>query len=476
VSLSWSLKSVSSPWIGTLEPQLHYDLQTLAEWGYLDVATVTYPVPWKGIEKQLNKLHSTDLPPSAAVAARRLKYYLLLQKQRKNLTSVRLYGASEESRFRGLDTQQSDKAQFSVTHEVYADRWAGQLSINQLSGGKMHFDQSFIAYQFGDWNLRAGAIDQWWGPAQSSSLILSNNARPVPAIALSRSSSGVSKQPWLKFLGPWYLTMQLGQLENDRAIPDTKLWMTRFTFKPLTGLELGASWVAMWGGNGQGNSLSDFFDVLTFKAKCANGTASCDDELDTTKGNHLAGFDIKYSFLLFERPVSVYLQRIGEEASDYINITDQANLFGISTYIWAAKVYLEASDTNISCVNSIATANNCYYEHSEYQSGYRFHDRAIGSTFDSDAKMLTLGLNKHFANGDVIDITLRHVELNADGIKPSPVLGGLSEEVLQLGGFYQTAYGDWLLKFGAQIEKSDVEQQASETNGMIYTQIKYSFR
>ena len=469
-------KTMASPWIGTLEPQLHYDLQTLSEWGYLDIATITYPVPWKGLEEQLNKLHFADLPPSAAVAARRLKYYLRLQKQQKNLTSVNLYGATEQSRFSGFDTPQSDKAQFNVTHEMYLDRWAGQLSVNQQPGGETHFDQSFIAYQFGDWNLRAGAIDQWWGPAQSSSLILSNNARPIPALALSRSQATISKDSWLSFLGPWYFTAQLGQLESDRTIPDTKMWMTRFTFKPIKGLEIGASWSAMWGGQGQGNSLGDLFDVLTFNAQCADGADNCDDALDTKKGNHLAGFDFKYSFSVFERPVSIYVQRIGEDAADYFNITDQANLFGISSYVSGAKVYLESSDTNVACGNDGSSQKNCYYEHGDYQSGYRFHGRAIGSTFDSDAKMLTLGLNMHYSNGDVINIVLRHLELNEDRTKPSPVLSGLTEELIQLGGFYQTSYGNWLVKLGAQIEMSEVDQQDSETDGMIYTQIKYSFR
>jgi hypothetical protein len=404
-----------------------------------------------------------------AVAANRLKYYLRLQKQQKSLTSVSLYGATEQNRFSDFDSPQSNKAQFRITHEMSLERWAGQLSVNQDPGGETHLDQSFIAYQFGDWNLRAGAIDQWWVPAQSSSLILSNNARPILALAFSRSQATISKDSWLSFLGPWYFTAQLGQLESDRTIPDTKMWMTRFTFKPIKGLEIGASWFAMWGGQGQGNSLGDLFDVLTFKAQCADGADNCDDALDTKKGNHLAGFDFKYSFSVFERPVSIYAQRIGEDAADYFNITDQANLFGISSYVSGAKVYLESSDTNVACGNDGSNQKNCYYEHGDYQSGYRFHDRAISSIFDSDAKTLTLGLSKHFSDGDIIEITLRRLQLNEDGQKPSPVLSGLREKLVQLGGFYQTTYGNWQLKLGGQVELREVDELDSETDTMFYT-------
>ena len=41
-----------------------------------------------------------------------------------------------------------------------APPWAGQISANYERGGKSHFDQSFIEYQFGDWNLRLGSLSQ----------------------------------------------------------------------------------------------------------------------------------------------------------------------------------------------------------------------------------------------------------------------------------------------------------------------------
>jgi hypothetical protein len=54
--LIWSIKGWCSPWIGTLEPQLHQYLQVLVEWGVLDASVSSYPVPWKGLASQLEKL------------------------------------------------------------------------------------------------------------------------------------------------------------------------------------------------------------------------------------------------------------------------------------------------------------------------------------------------------------------------------------------------------------------------------------
>lgn len=473
--LCFSSCSNADPWIGVVDPQLHNDLQILVEWGYIEASITTFPVPWKGIGKQLEGLDTINLPATAAAAATRLRHALLLTNRHKNQSFVRFNLATKESRFKGFDSFYHNKAKVTLSHLEQGQQWAGRATVNYESNGKIHVDNSYMRYQFENWSLRAGAIDQWWGPAQSSSLILSNNARPIPAIAISRNNAITSDGSVLKYLGPWHFTAQLGQLENDRAIPNAKIWMTRFTSRPIEGLEIGLSWTAVWGGDGVGNGFDDFWEVLTFRPECADGSSDCDESLNTKKGNHLAGFDLKYTFNILQRPVSVYIQRIGEDAADYYNITDQANLFGLSSYVWGTKVYIEASNTNVGCGSSESTVKNCYYEHSDYQSGYRFHGRAIGSSFDSDAKMITLGLNKHFANGSVLDLSLRRLNLNEDQQMPSPVVNGMSEKLIQLTGFYQTSYKGWLIKLGGQLERSVVDTKGADFNLTLQTQVDYSF-
>ncbi|MDA8884354.1 hypothetical protein N9I38_00115 [Gammaproteobacteria bacterium] len=63
--------------------------------------------------------------------------------------------------------------------------------------------------------------------------------------------------------------------------------------------------------------------------------------------------------------------------------------------------------------------------------------------------------------------------LNKDKGSPSPVLSGLSEEVLRLSGFYQAAYVDWLVKLGASIEHGKVDDTDSKTDVLVFTEIKY---
>nr|WP_241664589.1 capsule assembly Wzi family protein [Ningiella ruwaisensis] len=474
-SISYSSNLEASAWIGTQDKQLHYDVQTLAEWGYINSAVTTFPIPWKGVADELASIDDDSMPYMPAQALKRLQHYLSINKRQQSRQFITLQASSDEVRFRSLDDGTEETGKLSISKEFYHQRWSGQLTANYASGGRTNFDNSFLAYQFGDWNLRVGSLDQFWGPAQSSSLILSNNTRPIKSVALSRSLTTESESRWLSWLGPWYFTTQLGQLDSNRIVPDARVIMTRFTSRPFKGFEWGASWVAMWGGDGQPDSLSDLWKVITFEATCEL-PEGCTDAQVTKQGNHLAGFDISYSFTAFSRPVSIYAQRIGEDAVHGYKVTDNANLFGVSTYIHTAKVFLETSDTNVACAGQGSTITNCYYEHGTYQTGYRMYGRALGSTFDSDAKQITLGANYRFEDGAVAEVYLRSAELNPDGTRPSPVLTeDVTEDVLELSGYYQKPVGNWLLKAGGSVANREFVNQDDEVDALVYLKAQYAF-
>lgn len=472
-----SLHAAATPWVGTLDPQLHNDLVTLSEYRALDSVVNTYPVPWKGIANQLSHLDESQYPEHVRLAVHRLRHYLRLEQMHDIDSYVEIYGASDPSRFTAFNGEQRPSARLTNTTEFTSGRWSAQLSVNLEPGGERNLDQSYIAMQVADWTLSLSAMDQWWGPAHSNSLILTDNARPVPSIGISRATTQASKSKWLSWLGSWYFTAQLGQLESERTVPDIKLWRTRFTFSPVKGLELGAAWSAMWGGGGQPNGFSDFIDILTFQEVCSNGAATCDPALNTKLGNHIAGFDLKYNFNLGDTPVSIYAQRVGEDAVDTYRVTDNANAFGISTYLAGAKVYFETSDTNIDCANDGSNRTNCYYESGTYPDGYRHYQRAIGSTFDSDAKHFTFGGYYHPNSRDLIGWQLSRIELNPDGEKPSPVLTeSVEEELWYVSGYYQTAWRDWQIKIGGNVAQREfnLEQRDNKTDYNIYLHLRYA--
>jgi hypothetical protein len=473
IYLVWSIKGWCAPWIGTLEPQLHQDLQVLVEWGVLDASVSSYPIPWKGVASQLENIQAQNLQNTPAIAARRLKHYLQAYKKQSGQSVVSLYNATDDSRFIKYNGTQTEKNKLNITKEFYVGRWAGQVSVNYERSGGSHFDQSFIAYQFGNWNLRLGSLSQWWGPAQYSGLITSNNVRPVPAISFSRSQATRSDDKWLQHLGPWFFTAQIGQLESQSMTSDAKLWMTRFNFTPISGLELGFSWSAMWGDKGQANSASGWSELVTFQAECTNGEVSCDDALDTKLGNHIVGFDFKYSVMLFEQPLSLYGQNIGEDAIDYYRLANNANLLGVSTYLLGSKVHIEVSDINVGCNNPSSTIKSCYYGDGTYQSEYHRYNRAVGNTFETNASMLSIGINQSFSDGDLFKLVFNSIKINKDRQIPSSLINGMNEKIFRLSGFYQTHYADWLVKLGGTIQNTELHELKAKIDILVFAEIKY---
>lgn len=100
----------------------------------------------------------------------------------------------------------------------------------------------------------------------------------------------------------------------------------------------------------------------------------------------------------------------------------------------------------------------------------------MGSTFDSDAKQVTLGANIRFEGGAIAEVILRVAELNPDGTRPSPVLTrDVTEDLVQLSGFYQRPFGSWLLKAGGSVESRKFVTQDDDIDALLYLNATYAF-
>jgi hypothetical protein len=86
--------------------------------------------------------------------------------------------------------------------------------------------------------------------------------------------------------------------------------------------------------------------------------------------------------------------------------------------------------------------------------------------------MLSVGINENFSDGDLFELVINRPRLNADQQKPSPILNSMSEEILRLSGFYQIHFGDWLVKPGGTIVSKEVDDVDSETDALIFAEIK----
>ncbi len=93
---------------------------------------------------------------------------------------------------------------------------------------------------------------------------MSNNARPVPEIALDRAVSKPFETKWLSWLGPWRLTTFVGQMEGSRDdYAHPVFWGMRVSARPLDGLEISLERTAQLCGEGRSCTWNDFWNMFT---------------------------------------------------------------------------------------------------------------------------------------------------------------------------------------------------------------------
>lgn len=450
--------SFAAPWVEPDDLALRNDIQLLADAGIITAPVTTYPLMWNAIKSDILSAKLYLLTDAQKQALNHVRFSYKYASGHKNITKKSIYLASSENRFTSYGNDNFDQGNIELSDEFFVGNLAGKLQVNYRiglddnpelnQGSDLNIDGSYLAYKLGNWVLSAGSIERWWGPGIDTNLIMSTNSRPLPAMSLTRDNSEAFETPWLSWIGPWTLTAQMAKLEENREVPDALMWSTRGTFRPLRGLELGASWSLQWGGEGQPSSFSDFLKAITGGQECANGEPTCDPSLNTQYGNHIAGFDARWSDTVFDLPYAIYGQRIGEDSPDGGLITDKADLYGIETrftlFDQRIMANLEYTDTQVACAGRDSTTLNCYYEHSIYKSGYRHYRRTIGSTYDNDAQTLVATFLIQTTAGNSWQLKFRKADLNTDNIDLYPddiymgnTVSQVAEDILQFDGQYK---------------------------------------
>ena len=478
--------SSAAPWIEANDLALRNDIQLLADSGIITAPTTTYPLMWNAIKHDILSANISLLNDEQVQALNHVRFNLKYASGHQNITKKSIYLASNANRFTSYGNDNFDQGNIEISDEFFMGNLAGKLQVNYRvglndtpelnQGNDFNIDGSYLAYKLGNWVLSAGAIERWWGPGIDTNLIMTTNSRPLPALSLTRDDSDAFETPWLSWIGPWTLTMQMAQLESDRQVSDTLMWSTRATFRPFSGLELGTAWSFQWAGEDQPSSIKDFYTILLGGQECANGQTNCDSSLNTYQGNHLAGYDIRWSDTLLDLPYALYFQTIGEDGSPNAGlITDKAAMFGVETRftLFNQRIFanVEYTDTQVACGGKGTTGLNCFYEHGTYKSGYRYYRRTIGSTYDNDAQTLVATFLIQTTAGNSWQLKFRKAQLNTDNIDRSsddinmgnPV-SKVAEDILQFDGQYNFIAFDSRFTLGAIATNSKFTSKISANN------------
>jgi len=388
---------VASPLVSPGDMALRQDINRLADYGIIKGPVSTWPLAWGPIAADVQNFdRNGELPQDIVDAIERVRSRASWETRTGEVYyNAKASLAEEPTRMRSYQNTPRESAEFgaglSYTGDWFAVSINGQAVDSPPDGKDFRADGSMIGLMLGNYSFTVNTLDRWWGPGWDGSLILSNNARPMPALSIDRNFTDAFHTKWLSWIGPWDLSVHFAQMESDRHVPNTRFFGMRFNFRPLPSLEIGLSRTAQWCGDDRPCGFDTFVDLLLGKDNRGDDGTTIDNE----PGNQLAGLDFRWSYSLFNMPMAVYGQAIGEDEaggfpSRYIGQfgIEASGLWGEH---WSYRWFGEASATSCNFYES-PERFNCAYNHGIYQTGYRYRGRTVGHGADNDSRLVSVGL------------------------------------------------------------------------------------
>lgn len=423
LALSISLTSVISTAqnLQLNDMSLKSELDWLRSQGVVQISTSTWPLTANEINRALESANIRT--PEQQQIVQSIRY--TLNKQPKSLVNTTLSAYGQTDRKQLPQTFADDKlANFEASARagISEDDWEINLQANikdeDIDDNDVSFDGSYVAGKYANQWLIAGQIPTWWGPGHDGSLIRGDASKPVIGVTMQRDKQAAPSSKYLSWVGPWQYQLFAGQLDDYKAIPDTKLIGMRLTASPTDWIELGASRTFMWGGEGRPESLSSFWDALI---GTRDNTYSSDPNDDPA--NQLAGFDLRVNLApLTDLPVGIYGQYTGEDEAGglpsknmYLAGIDFAS--SINTYSMGSmpyQLYTEWTDTRTG-----GDVSDISYNHGKYTDGYYQYGYPLGYALGGDTESVTVGGKLWVDNQNFINAKMQYAKVNQSGIEGS---------------------------------------------------------
>ncbi|MGB6450465.1 MAG: capsule assembly Wzi family protein [Steroidobacteraceae bacterium] len=396
--------AASQVWAEVGDGRMRADLELLADSGVIDLPLNDWPIPVADIEHEMGKVDRAKLTdPSLQAAYDRIQTTLQPDSASGlHLTQEEL-AAGERGLLRDYDTP--SRADGGATAEVadYGDRWAVELNMNYAispqDGQPFRLDDSNLTARFGNWLVSLNTLDKWWGPSYESSLILSNNARPMPALELDRATSAPIDLPILRWLGPWRFIMYVATAEEHRPDVDDSLFFgNRISWRPLRFLEIGLSRTTQFCGSGRNCGLTTWRNVLL-----GNDTTQYASVADKP-GHAEAGYEARLNSPWQAVPLALYTQIIGNDEINHLPARLMKQ-YGIESWLDlnngdTIKGFAEYSDSTCGAGRIVPQYAECAYENTIFFAGYTYRRLNIADSAGPNAILRTLGLRWDRSGGD----------------------------------------------------------------------------
>ena len=415
--------SADAGWFESGDVVLRNDLLLLNDAEVIRLPVNEWPMPRAAVRYAMAnaKEHfATNATVAAALARVRVRLDASAPRRAGKLALDGSLTAGDAGLLRHFDTvgRENGELRAGATYD-FGER--AEISLNLTAAANpaddhaLRADASHASLQLGNWLVSANTLERYWGPSHESSLILSNNARPMPTVMVERAAAMPFESKWLSWLGPWRFSFGISQMEHEREDIDGPLFMAwRVMIMPFKDMEIGFSRTAQFCGKQLECNINVFGNLLA-----GNDNVGIDATPENEPGNQMAGFDIRWNSPIGNWPYAVYSQMIGEDESSYM---PAKYLMQLGAEVWKPLVsgglvqgFLEYSSTTCSANTSRGPYYNCAYNQGRFNvEGYRYHGRVIGYTADRDAENYSMGATLTTPGGELWSATARTARLNRD--------------------------------------------------------------
>ena len=447
------LSIFGEPYLSPNDPFIRHEIRLLGDLGELTGLQNTWPLNLGGLHGMRSE-QPVNLP-------HQLLDDRISEESESGWSPLRTTLGLSDDRVTARGFGPEPRSSFTTSASVswMNDRFAAKLSLNALYGMQedwkgrqdegLALDGSYIAARLGNWSASFGQVERWWGPGWDGSLILSTNARPIPAISIDRRVPEPFETKWLSWIGPWSFHSFIGQMENERHVPNPYLWGIRGEIKPsvVDGLEIGFFRMMQLGGKGYSSDFSIWVDALLSQ----DNFSPNDPGKATEPGNQLAGIDVRWKVL--DLPLSVYGQVVGDDENNFL---PEALFFQYGVEIWkdfgvgTLRLFSEYADLTSYWWTGDPNTRNVTYGHSRYYDGYRYRGRPIGHWADQDSQILSVGGVLQREDGIGWGTNLRSGKLNEDGAGRNSVSDRSSTDYFSFDLFNARQYH----KYGLSVHTS----------------------
>ena len=391
----------ASPWASPDDLLFRHDLQILVDSGALNIPISTWPLAWGDIAYNLTK-NESEMSLIEITSFQRIKEALIEAEMGGLGGQTEIKVAKNPNQMTWFNDSVTNTKSVGAQSSYLSKNLALNIKVEKIPG-KTLMDESYLAIARGNYSLTLGSKKNWWGPGWDSSLVLSSNARPIRGLSIERNFSDPFESAFLKWIGPWDLSVVIGELDNNRSISDPKFFGMRFGFRPTSSLELGLSRTSLFCGENLSCGFSTFTDMLIDKN---------DD------GYNAVGIDFRSSHKMKNIPFAVYGQLMGEPFNNTMG------LFGMETWglinsnqqLESYRFFVEASSTSCQFYKNDSEKYGCAYRNDLYTDGYRYDGSNIGHTSDGDSMVLSLGGILVGENSQLIKSKLSLGQLNRGSI------------------------------------------------------------